>query len=63
MSLRADGVLPIGIEDYKVGIAAHRYGSLPRIEAKELGRCCLDQLDETIHAEASFADASGIDQG
>src|SRR5579872_1699794 len=46
MGLRADRVLPFGIENYQVGVAAYRDRAFAGIEAEEFGRSGGDQLDE-----------------
>src|ERR1700733_13360402 len=62
MSLGADRVLALGIENYEVGVAADRDRSLTRIQTEELGRSRGNQFDESIHAETSLSDAAGVNQ-
>src|SRR5258708_40333934 len=62
MSLRADLVGSIRIENYQVGIATGGNRSLARIEPEQFGRHRGNQLHKAIHAEAALGDSAGIDQ-
>ncbi len=62
MGLRADRVLPFGIENYQVGVAAYRDRAFAGIEAEEFGRSGGDQLDEAVYAETSLRDAPRVHQ-
>src|SRR5260370_42032460 len=62
MGFYTDRVLPLGVEDYQVGIAANRYRSFLRIEPEDLCRCGRNQLDKAVHAEAAFGYAAGINK-
>src|SRR5258705_7915282 len=62
MCFRADGVLAIGIENYKVGVTARGNRALSRIEAKKLRRGGGDQFYNAIDAESSLANSTGVDK-
>ena len=62
VSLHADGVLAVRIEDHQVCIAAHRDRALARIQAKEFCGSCGNQFHKTVHAESSPGNAAGIDK-
>ena len=62
VSLGADRVFALGIEDHEIGVAADRDRSFARIQTKKLRRSGGNQFDKSIHAETSLGDAAGINQ-
>src|SRR5215472_12536569 len=62
MSLRADGVLAMGIEDHKVSVATDGDRSLSRIEPKQLRRSRGCQFDEAVRAEAAARNSPRVNQ-
>ena len=62
VSLGANGVFPLGIEDHEVGIAADCNGSLSWIQTKKFCGSGGNQLDESIDAETPLGNTAGVDQ-
>src|SRR5580704_135637 len=62
VSLGADGVFALRIENHEISIAADRDGSLARVQAKEFCRGCGNQFNKSIHTETSLGYAAGVNQ-
>src|SRR5580692_9351260 len=62
VSLRADGVLTIRIEDHQIRVAAHGDRALARIQTEKLCRSGRNHFHKTIHAESSPGDTARINE-
>ena len=62
MSLGADRVFAVGIEDYEIGVAADGDRSFARIQTEQLCRSGGDEFYEPVHAETPRGNAAGINQ-
>src|SRR5882724_8222402 len=62
MCLCTDGVLPLGIKNYQVGIAPNSDSTLSRIQTEKLRWSGGYELHKSVRTKASLRDAAGINQ-
>src|SRR5580698_7101341 len=55
-------MLAPGIENDKIGVAAHSNRPLARIQSKQLRRRRRDKFDKAVHAESPAGYTTGVDQ-
>src|SRR5579863_5612341 len=62
VSLGANRLFPVGIEDNDVSIAAHCDSSFARIKAKQFCRSGGNQFDKSVHVETSVNNSARVNQ-